>query len=165
MRAFVGSATLVVTIATVACSRMTSRPEKSLSLLIVARLNIKSSYAENREESADSAFDTVQFYFPTGDTPSWRIRTYAMDHDIHLHRLGAKPANPIEFVRAHLARTSYREILASFHTVKIEHSGSASELHEAGLTGGAFEHDERLEFSFWNPDGAKYATKTQPVDQ
>jgi hypothetical protein len=41
--------------------------------LVVARLDINSSYAGNFEEPADEAFDTVQF-FPGPSADGWRIR-------------------------------------------------------------------------------------------
>ncbi|RYD35914.1 MAG: hypothetical protein EOP85_18640, partial [Verrucomicrobiaceae bacterium] len=51
--------------------------------LILAVLNIESSYLDNLERPAGDARDTVQFWFAP-DT-QWRIKTYAIDHDIHIH--------------------------------------------------------------------------------
>ncbi len=78
----------------------------SPALLVVAWLNVKSSYAGNREEPSHDAFDTVQFYFPAGSANAWRIRTYAADHDIHVHKLHGlrdQIGDPADFARGHVA--------------------------------------------------------------
>ena len=53
--------------------------------LIVGRLTVQSSYLRNEETAATpDRFDTVQWWL--GGPRGWRIRTYAADLDIHLHR-------------------------------------------------------------------------------
>ena len=51
--------------------------------LVIFFLTVKSSYSADTEEPAtDEAFDTIQF-FESG-TGGWRIKTYAMDQDVHV---------------------------------------------------------------------------------
>jgi hypothetical protein len=55
----------------------------STFVLVVVLLTVESSYLRNTERPVDGVSDTVQFCF-THDR-DWRIKTYAMDHDIHVH--------------------------------------------------------------------------------
>jgi len=57
---------------------------------VIFFLTIRSSYLDNTEEVAsESAFDTVQLL--AREEGSWRIKTYAMDQDVHVCRIGASP--------------------------------------------------------------------------
>ena len=51
--------------------------------LIIGVLTVESSYAQNSERPSRGVPDTVQFWIDPGG--AWRIRTYAIDHDIHPH--------------------------------------------------------------------------------
>ena len=55
--------------------------------LILAVLTVESSYLQEVERPTKNVPDTVQFWF-TPDS-QWRIKTFAIDHDIHVHRIGA----------------------------------------------------------------------------
>ncbi len=62
-------------------------------ILLPAVLTVKSSYSREIEtalENADDVPDTLQGWFGNGG--SWRIRTYALDHDIHAYQV----ANPLQ---------------------------------------------------------------------
>ncbi|WP_238015737.1 hypothetical protein KZZ52_28795 [Dactylosporangium sp. AC04546] len=62
-------------------------------MLIVARLTVRSSYRHDREEPATAdAFDTVRFHLPAGGTELCRVRTFALDHDIHVVQLTGRPS-------------------------------------------------------------------------
>jgi hypothetical protein len=56
--------------------------------LVLAILTTESSYAQNVERAATAVPDTIQFWL----TPEkqWRIRTYAIDHDIHVYGVGPR---------------------------------------------------------------------------
>ena len=130
-------------------------------LLVVARLNVKSSYTGNREEPADEAFDTVQFYFPVESADGWRIRTYAIDKDIHVHRfhgLRNHISDPIDYARGHIARV-YDDVLDRLTVLRL--SGDlAADAATPGLANGSVEYATQQGFAFWNPDGSKYTTKS-----
>ena len=51
-------------------------------ILVLAILSIQSSYLEDKEIPAERIPDTVQFWYSPGIT--WRVKTYAIDHDIHI---------------------------------------------------------------------------------
>jgi len=58
-------------------------------ILLLAILTVKGSYADNIElplESPTDVPDTVQWWIAAMGT--WRIRTFAVDHDIHTYRVG-----------------------------------------------------------------------------
>jgi hypothetical protein len=54
-------------------------------ILIIAVLTIESSYLDEVERPATTVEDTVQFLFSRDS--QWRIKTFAIDHDIHVHKL------------------------------------------------------------------------------
>src|ERR1044071_3666270 len=57
------------------------------TILVLFTLAIRSSYSRNLEvDATESEFDTVQFFCSGGD--SWRIKTYAMDEDVHAWNIG-----------------------------------------------------------------------------
>lgn len=53
--------------------------------LIVFRLSFESSYAQDFERAGGKRFDTVQWWI--GKAGAWRVKTYAIDSDIHPHRI------------------------------------------------------------------------------
>jgi hypothetical protein len=130
-------------------------------LLIVARLTVRSSYAQNVEHPAAEGFDTVQFYLPGAGDAIYRIRTFAVDHDIHVQRAGRPAAQPEGFVQAHLDRV-YGDVLATVDTVALRHL-STQDLVDAGITSGELEIVPDGGHAFWNPDGARYRTKSEPA--
>jgi hypothetical protein len=131
--------------------------------LIVYRLAIKSSYSNDAEEPADAVdFDTMQWWL--GDTECWRVRTYAMDNDIHAFLLERPipPAQAIEVSQRH-----YGDITAGFFQVDIDDIDNRDELaRKLADVGGA----DTLEFApgrrlaFWNPDGRRYRAQSTPDD-
>jgi hypothetical protein len=55
----------------------------------------------------------VQFFFPAASADAWRIRTYGIDHDIHVHQLHGlrgRIGDPEDFARGHVARV-YDDVL------------------------------------------------------
>jgi hypothetical protein len=122
---------------------------------------VRSSYAQNVEQPAVEGFDTVQFYLPGDCDAIYRIRTFAVDHDIHVHRIGLPAVQPEGFVGAHLDRV-YGEVLARVDTVALRHL-STQDLVDAGLTSGELEMVADSGYAFWNPDGAPYRTKSEPA--
>lgn len=122
-------------------------------------LSVRSSFTRNEEvEATESEFDTVQFHFNGGDC--WRIKTYAIDQDVHVWNIGK-----VEDLAA-LARTNtekhYGDVLAEGYILKSESGleGIRLELADRGL-------DNHLEisnegFAFWTPTGTTYRTKSRP---
>jgi hypothetical protein len=122
-------------------------------------LAVKSSYSRNLEvEASDNEFDTVQFHSCGGDC--WRIKTYAMDQDVHAWNIGK-----VDDLMA-LARTNtekhYGDVLTEGYILESDSGldGIRFELVDRGL-------DNHLEisdkgFAFWAPEGTAYRTKSRP---
>lgn len=85
---------------------------ESIDLLIVAPLTVSSSYGQNVEEPAGESFDTVQFFLPDGGDAVYRVRTFALDHDIHVHQIGWPADSAHDRARTHLD-DAYGQVLAS----------------------------------------------------
>jgi hypothetical protein len=130
-------------------------------ILVIARLSISSSYGQDVERPADDAFDTVQFYLPSERDAVYRIRTFALDHDIHVHRISWTSDQPTDFIQAHLDRT-YGDVLAGVETVELTQL-STQDLVAAGFTSGELETVGDGGYRFWNPDGGDYTTRSEPA--
>jgi hypothetical protein len=117
----------------------------------------------DRAVPSGDAFDTVQFFMPDGPTV-YRIRTFALDHDIHVYGF-APPQTSLEdrvaALRGHLDRT-VNDVLASVELVAVPHMNK-QDLVVAGITEGDLEVEPETGFAFWNPDGGRYYTRATPV--
>lgn len=131
--------------------------------LVVALLTVRSSYLENTEEPHEGVPDTVQFWFTPDD--DWRVKTFAIDHDIHVYRIRSKGSDrkvDSEFAVANIHK-NYGDVVDRIAVVDIDNPADeaavAVALGQAQLQG-------RLErggsgVAFCNPDGGKYSTKSQ----
>ena len=135
--------------------------------LVVGILTIESSYAQNTERPARGVPDTVQFWI--GSSSAWRIRTYAIDHDIHPYTmgdLGKMKERPIEFVREHISK-HYGDVLASVVVLEFSDTSDTNAvrqvLAEHKLKGSL--EVAKSGFSFWNPDDGHYKSQTTPIKQ
>src|SRR5262249_10196036 len=121
--------------------------------LVLTILTVRSSYLQEVEQALlddAGAPDTIQWWIaPTG---SWRIRTYAIDHDIHTHSIG----NADGFIELALtnARKHYGDVIRSQHVIELtdclDKEATTAAFHTAGL-------EPRVEmatgrFAFWKPD-------------
>jgi len=129
--------------------------------LLIFKLSVQSSYAENTERDADDKnFDTLQWWFTSTET--WRVKTFAIDNDIHPHLIAA----PLD-VAAGIENTlkHYGDVVVEQHQVEF---GDPFDRIEAGEKmrnlGGvaALEIASDKRFGFWNPDQRKYSSKTTP---
>jgi hypothetical protein len=131
--------------------------------LVLAILSIQSSYARDVERSLDrpdDVPDTLQWWVsPQG---SWRIKTYALDHDIHTHDVGSHA----DLVR--LAQTNnlkhYGNVIRAQHILEFSDCSDQAEVEK---TFGNLGLVPRLEvamgrFAFSKPDDAKYWTQSAP---
>jgi hypothetical protein len=130
------------------------------TVLVVFRLAVKSSYAQNVEHDAsDDEFDTVQFYY--GGADCWRIKTFAMDQDVHAWNIG-KVEDLVAMARTNTEK-HYGDVLSEGYILKSDSGldGIRLELADRGL-------DTHLEvakagFAFWTPEGTTYRSKSRPV--
>jgi hypothetical protein len=132
------------------------------STLVIFFLSVQSSYAENTEADAtEDAFDAVQFY--ESERGSWRIKTYAVDQDVHAWSLGNEVEDIVALARSNTEK-HYGDVLAEGYILRTDAGidGLRRELSERGLS----EHLEIADsgFLFWAPEGSHYRTKSKPME-
>jgi hypothetical protein len=132
--------------------------------LVVGQLSIESSRTDEDERPASGTADTVQFWITS--TRRWKIRTFAVDHDVlayDLGDLGTARHRPVEFAVEHIAK-HYEEILRSTKIIELRdprvRDESARALSAHGL-GGLLQRCQAgdAEIWLWSPDGEQYGTK------
>jgi len=129
-------------------------------VFIIFVLTIKSSYAQNVEDPADIYnADTVQFFIEPNQ--AWRVKTFAIDQDVHVYSLGIPNETLEEKVIAGTER-SYGDVIAKKYIIRSKTGieGIKVELKKLNLY-------QELEvsksgFAFWVPENTQYGTKTQP---
>lgn len=93
---------------------------------------------------------------------TWRIKTYAKDSDIHIHRIGSK----IEFkTAADNTEKHYGDVIESAFFIKLENINDQEKLESAMKEFGginALEISKDKKFTFWNPTQTKFSSKSQP---
>ncbi len=130
--------------------------------LVLAILNVRSSYiAETEEAIGDGEVpDTLQWWL--GDQ-AWRIKTFAVDHDIHTYSCGPNKPGLLELAQQNNAK-HYGDVIAEQHVLEFEDCTNAENvaavLARVGLA-------DRLEvaspnFAFWKPDDARYRSQSTP---
>lgn len=128
-------------------------------ILVLALLTTESSYKSEVERPATKVEDTIQFWF--GSEGPWRIRTYAIDHDIHIYSIS--PSFDEASAKAHVAK-HYAEIVKKQYVIRFKNTTDAKAitktLREAGLQG-TLEVDPSG-FAFYNPDNGTYKTQSEP---
>jgi len=130
------------------------------TVLVVFTLAVKSSYLQNLEVDASvEEFDTVQFYY--GGVDCWRIKTFAVDQDVHAWNIG-KVDDLVAMARANTEK-HYGDVLSEGYILKSDSGldGIRLELVDRGL-------DANLEvanagFAFWAPEGTTYRSKSRPA--
>ena len=129
--------------------------------LVLTILTVQSSYIQEMEEPLDDsrAPDTIQWWIaPTG---SWRIRTYAIDHDIHTHSVGN--ADNLRERALENAQKHYGDVIQSQHVIELTDCLDGNETERAFRATGL---EPRVEiaagrFAFWKPDEGRYHTQSQ----
>src|SRR5437763_7789739 len=136
--------------------------QKMRGTLFVAILSVRNSYARDVEEPIDGGepFDTVQWWIsPTGN---WRIRTYALDHDIHTHSV-AQSSDPLGLAKANSIQ-HYGDVIRGQYEIALNDTSDNVAVMSAFRAAGL---EPRVEFApdrflFWKPDDAKYHTQSWP---
>jgi hypothetical protein len=131
--------------------------------LLLAILTTKSSYIREIEEPVNEPSDlpdTLQWWITPDAT--WRIRTYALDHDIHTYEIGDL-ADAVRVAQANNEK-NYGDVIASQFRFDFADCTDKSETDAALLSAGL---EPRLEiaagrFAFWKPDDAKYRSQSAP---
>ena len=133
-------------------------------ILVLAVLTIKSSYSQNVElavSDADDVPDTIQWWLGGGGC--WRLRTYAIHHDMHSYKIGNSSQTTLELAQTNNQK-NFGDIIKAHHVIHFVDCADPSELAaEFGRIGLC----PRLEispgrFAFCKPDDAVYSTKSTP---
>jgi hypothetical protein len=129
--------------------------------LVLAILTVQSSYAQEVEQPAQRVPDTVQFWFAP-DT-QWRIKTFAVDHDIHVYQIQGGGRLTTDFAQNNIKK-SYGDITASVVVLEFPDPRNQAEvertLKQHNLNGTLEAVKEG--YYFYNPDRGDYRTKSKP---
>lgn len=130
------------------------------TVLVIFFLAVQSSYLENSEvEATNESFDTVQFYAADGN--NWRVKTFALDQDVHIWKLGGDVPDLVALARMNTEK-HYADVLTEGYIIETDAGleGVRKELAERGLS-----TDLEITASgavFWVPGGSNYATRSSP---
>jgi hypothetical protein len=134
--------------------------------LLLTILTVKSSYTRHLElplASTADAPDTLQWWIGAPGGGAWRIRTYAIDHDIHTHHVVGDVEQLLALAREN-DRKHFADVIKEVHALNFadcDHQNEVqAEFHRVGIV-------PRLEiaagrFAFWKPDEARYWTQSEP---
>jgi len=130
--------------------------------LFIAVLSVRSSYARNVEELAGKADapDTVQWWL--GSQGVWRIKTFALDHDIHTYSVDQTMT--LEQARDNTQR-HYSDVIQKFAQVTIPNADDEGAVRRALETAGLAPIFEVASgrFVFWKPDQERYFSQSTPA--
>jgi hypothetical protein len=137
-------------------------PMREAGTLIVYILTVESSYSKNFERPAGEKFDTLQWWI--GAHGAWRIKTYAVDADIHPHYIDAERAKE-EFIQLAFenSKKHYGDIVQKRIVVDVPAGASDASIAELLKKEGLRAEFEWVEAGYllWLPDASKYVTKTK----
>ena len=128
--------------------------------LVLAVLNVKGSFKKNLQEPADRVHDTLQWWI--GPHRQWQIRTYSLDHDIHITEV-KKGRDALQSALDYIER-QYDDKVHAVHVLTFPNVSSTEQVEQvlakAGLKPNL--NVDSQGFAFWTPDGAKYRPQSQP---
>lgn len=131
--------------------------------LLIAILTVRSSYRQNVEEATVPGLpaDTLQWWI-SGEQ-AFRIRTFALDHDIRVMMTGAlgedMVAKCLANNRRHYGDVIFREELIEFSDC-LDQDEVASKLAALDLSESL--RVEKGAFAFWSPNGEHYWNQSAP---
>lgn len=131
------------------------------SLLLIYVLIVESSYLQNLERAAAGATDTIQFCLKNGQ--AWRIKTFAIDHDVHVWSMGAMTPERMVSIADENTGKNYGDVLG--RKISIESQGDGSDLAEQLVRAGLppfVEGPEDGSFAFWAHAAKLYRTQSSP---
>lgn len=128
--------------------------------LVVGVLTIESSYSGNVEREHRGVPDTIQWWVAPDN--AWRIRTFAIDHDIHTHVLGNTDTDLVAYA-TDSTRRIYGDVLAAIYVLRLDR-GSPESLQKAVAAAklAPYQDFSPRGFGFWKPDDARYWSQSEP---
>lgn len=136
----------------------------STHTLIVAILTVEGSYSQNIERPATSVPDTVQFWY--SPDMQWRIKTYAIDHDIHVHSIEiADPEQRLTnaFAEANIQK-SYGDVVDRLMVLSFPDPTDSPSVRQILDSSGLSGELELVSdgYAFYNPDRGDYHSQSTP---
>jgi hypothetical protein len=131
--------------------------------LYIFTLTVESSYDKNFERPAGEKFDTLQWWI--GSHGAWRIKTYAVDADIHPYKIDTdKPRAELRQLAVENTHKHYGDVIQKMTVVEIPANATDEEIASLLKKEGLNERFEWVEAGYllWLPDATKYVTKTIP---
>jgi hypothetical protein len=131
-------------------------------LLVIFMLKVESSYLQNVERASSlGSTDTVQFVLADGH--AWRIKTFAIDHDVHVWNIGPMPAERLVALARSNTAKNYGDVLGRTIVVKSSDGfdGLKAELSRYGLPAN-LEISKSGSFAFWTQEAGLYETRSTP---
>lgn len=132
--------------------------------LILTLLKVKSSYLRELEEPLSDAGDvpdTLQWWLSS--ELAWRIKTFALDRDIHTYSIGSPGPTWVQVAREN-DQKHYGDVISLTRVLEFEDCTDVEEVTRVFRSAGL---EPRLEvaagrFAFWKPDEGRYWTQSQP---
>jgi hypothetical protein len=96
----------------------------------------------------------------------WRVKTFALDHDIHVYSIGAPRAGILELARANNQK-HYGDIISAQHVLEFSDCTNEAEVKRVCGTAGLDPRVEVVEagYAFWKPDDQPYQTQSRPKEE
>jgi hypothetical protein len=131
--------------------------------LVLAILRVQSSYLQEIEQPFDGKTgvpDTIQWWI--GPQHSWRIKTFGLDHDIHVEEMVRVGSNLVKNAQEHNL-SHYGEVMNRQVTIEFDDCTKDQEARQR-LT--AFKLAPNLEitpdgYAYWKPDAAVYSCQAK----
>ena len=131
-------------------------------ILIIFLLNVESSYIQNTERETKSHTDTIQFLLVGNQ--AWRIKTYAIDQDVHVWDIGKLEQEKFEEIAVANTKKHYGDVLKK--QIAVQGAGDFESLRSVLKTKQLppnLEIDKNKRFAFWVPEPDKYSSKSTPT--
>lgn len=145
------------------CSRSPSPEELAAArsrTLVLAVLNVKSSFKKKLEKPGDRLHDTLQWWI--APDRAWKIRTFSLDHDIHVEPT-ERGRDDVQAAVDHIHR-QYGEKVFAVHVLTFPETPDDHQVQQV-LAKAGLKPNLRVDtsgYAYWTPDNAKYRQQTQP---
>ncbi len=131
--------------------------------LIIFIFSIESSYAQNIERPATVRFDTLQWWI--GGKNAWRIKTYAIDSDIHPYMIKTSDTRKeLHKLAMENTKKHYGDVIRQVIEINVPKGATHAEVANLFIKNKLNDRFEWVEpgYLLWLPDETEYKSKTSP---
>jgi len=156
-------AILAAFIVSAVASNAVADEKSKAGTLLVYILSVESSHAKDFERPAGERFDTVQWW--VGEGGNWRIKTYAIEADIHPYKLETKmPTAEVLQLAKRNTKKAYGDVIRRLVEVAVPAGLTNDELGKLLKKQGLSASFEWVEAGclLWKPDEPDYRSQTKP---